>query len=213
MLVGRKFERFACPGPPTNILTIQRPSFFGKRIDAVSRFAVLLFGAVLLAGCSGKSPQNASSFAQFPLPKKWSAKTIIQPEYNPDPCWILDFNDSNLCTFVGEALKNNRSIKSAASRIELAATEARLLGADLYPNFEINFDGSRRKQNFIGLPIPGNQGNVLSTHNNQFGLTLDISWEIDLWGRIRAAQSAAIAEMEATQYDSRPWNCPSPLKP
>lgn len=166
-------------------------------------FAPLILFAIVFAGCQGSSPENISAFAEFPKPKAWKAKTIEQPQYQPDRFWISDFGDKNLDAFVQEALKCNREIKAALARIEVAANTARITGADIHPKISGGLGGQRAKQNFIGFPFggAGGGGGVLSSHSSQWNLSLDTSWEIDLWGRVKAAQSAAIAEMEASQYD------------
>ena len=99
-------------------------------------------------------------------------------------------------------MEGNRDLKAAQSRIEIAGANARIVGADLYPQIGASFSGQRAAQNFIGLPLPdAPPGAVLSSQNNNFGLSLDMQWEIDLWGRIRAAKSAVVAEFEASAYD------------
>lgn len=42
---------------------------------------------------------------------------------------------------------------------------------------------------------------VISSLTNQFGVSLDVSWEVDVWGRIRAGQSAAIGQYQAAEAD------------
>ena len=111
------------------------------------------------------------------------------------------FGDKQLSSFVREALAHNRDLKAANSRIEIALANAKIAGADLYPQIDGNFSSRRQKQNFIGFPFGGGGGGVPSATFNQFGLSLDISWEIDLWGRIRAAESAAVAQFEASSFD------------
>ena len=76
--------------------------------------------------------------------------------------------------------------------------------ADLSPQAQGLFRGSRQKRNFIGFPFGPDAGggdSVFSNLNNEFGLSLDLSWEVDLWGRIRAGQSAALSELQATEAD------------
>ncbi len=172
--------------------------------SAGGRWAIIAGAALLLlAGCAGKSPPNAKSYAKFPVPAGWSADTVAQPEYHPDRCWVSDFGDPHLDAYIREVLTCNRDLKAAAARIQVAAADARVAGAALYPQIQSNFDSRRSKQNLSGSPIDGvfGGGGVISTFNNQFGLSLDTAWEVDLWGRVRAGQSAAIAEMEASQYD------------
>lgn len=122
----------------------------------------------------------------------------------PQPWW-KEFGDQNLDALIDEALASNHDLAAAAARVDLAAAQARIQGADLYPALRLGGDASRARQVFVGLPIPQQNGSsdVLATTTNQFGLSLDLSWEIDLWGRLRAADAAAAAEAEAARilYD------------
>ncbi len=52
----------------------------------------------------------------------------------------------------------------------------------------------------FGRDTAGDGGLAKSIYNN-FGVSLNIDWEIDLWGRIRASQSAAIAEWQAADAE------------
>lgn len=165
---------------------------------AVSALAALL----LLSSCESLSPPDAKHFASVQAPGHWIAGSSYRPDTFPDRHWIENFSDPNLTAFVDSVLENNKDLKAAQSRIEIARTAANITAADLYPQLQGGGSGARNLQNFIGLPIPGTPpGTVLSTRNNQFGLSLDLSWEIDLWGRIRAATKASVAEFEASEYD------------
>ncbi len=133
---------------------------------------------------------------------KWVSKEKTQPTHTPDRFWIDEFGDETLNCYVRDVLKHNRDIKLAETRIQIAASNARIVGADLYPHFGVSLDAERRKQNIFGIPLPGLQsGQPLSTQNNRFGVLFNFAWEADLWGVIRSEHSQAIAEMEATQYD------------
>ena len=80
---------------------------------------------------------------------------------------------------------------------------ARAAEGDLQPTVQSTFNGSRRKQNFVGFPIPGAEGRVLSTVSTNYGVSLDVSWEIDLWGRLRNTARAALADLQASAADLR----------
>ena len=158
---------------------------------------------LLFTSCTSVSPENVRHLARAETPVHWVAGPTYRPVHFPDTFWVEQFHDPSLTAYVRDALAHNRDLAEARARIEIAAASARIAGADLYPQIGGSFSGQRQKQNFIGFPIPGAQGgnNVLSTRFNQFGLSLDMSWEVDLWGRIRAAESAAIAEFEASEFD------------
>jgi NodT family efflux transporter outer membrane factor (OMF) lipoprotein len=59
----------------------------------------------------------------------------------------------------------------------------------------------REQRNLIGFPIPGSEGDVLTTRSTSYGLNLSGSWELGVWGRIRSGQKAAGAEAGASAAD------------
>jgi NodT family efflux transporter outer membrane factor (OMF) lipoprotein len=76
------------------------------------------------------------------------------------------------------------------------------VGADLEPSVGVGLDATRQRANFIGFPI-GGAGGVPSATFETFGVSLETSWEVDLWGRVRAGARAAVAEMQASEADLR----------
>lgn len=140
------------------------------------------------------------------VPSSWQA--VKETRAGVDTDWVARFKDSRLRALVDEALLNNRDLRIAAARLDQAQQQARIAGAAGLPSADLTFAGNRQKQNFIGFPIGGQQGAsdpgaVFSNTFNQFNLTPAINWELDVWGRIRAGQSAATAEAEAAAQDIR----------
>ncbi len=121
----------------------------------------------------------------------------------PDSLWWRDFNDPALDSLITEALTHNYDLKAAYARLEAAAAQRTISGSALWPSLAAGASASRRKQNFIGFPIPGAKSDILTTYANTFGVSANVSWEIDLWGRVGAARSAADAEWQATLADVR----------
>lgn len=170
----------------------------GKATTLASAAACL----VLLSSCKSLSPEDSRHHASVKAPAHWIAGPTYRPSHYPDADWVDTFRDKNLSAFVDSVRANNKDLKAAQSRIQIAAANARIAGADLYPQISGNFGGQRNLQNFVGFPIPGAApGGVLSTRSNQFGLSLNITWEIDLWGRIKAAKKASVADFEASEFD------------
>ncbi len=176
-----------------------------KRAGKNAVLAALLAGCFLFTSCSAVSPPDAKHLTQLEIPAHWVAGDGFRPAHFPDTFWVDQFQDKDLSAFVREALENNRDLKAARARLEIALANAKIAGADLYPQINGNFTNRRSKQNFIGFPFSGpgggGGGGILSNTNNQFGLSLDISWEVDLWGRVKAAETAAMAEFEASEFD------------
>ena len=142
-----------------------------------------------------RHPQMASD-----RPDAWAHEPATQA--SPDTLWWATLGDPQLQDLVEQALEQNPGLQATAARVQAAAAQARMAGAPLYPQVGAGFNAGRRKQNFIGLPIPG-AGGVVSSKVNSFGVSLDVSWEIDLWGRLGAAKSAALAELQASRADLR----------
>jgi len=165
---------------------------------------VLLASAalVLMGSCAGRPPGSSKGQLDVDVPGQYQAGGR---EGRPvaDVKWIETFGDSKLNALVAEAGRNNRDIAVALANIDIAAARARSAGSALYPHIEGLATGRRADQKFIGLPLggPGGSGAVPGNLNNEFGVSLDLSWELDLWGRVRAGQYASLAELEASQAD------------
>lgn len=152
---------------------------------------LLLFTAACV-----KAPPVANPTIPVQTPEMWTTGEAVASEIDPE--WWKVFGDEALNQVVAEALEHNYDLAITAARLAQAAADARVAAADLYPSVSANFNGGRRKQNFIGFPIPGAEGTVLSTTTTNVGLNLSVSWEFDLWGRISAGARASVANYQAT---------------
>ncbi len=158
--------------------------------------------ACLFLAC-GSAPKVAIPVLDLAPPAEWSAagSDVAPPTATPESWWMT-FGDTVLATYVSEALEQNHDLQVAATRVEAAEAQARIAGAALLPHLNANADGSRRRQNFIGFPIPGAGTEVLSSTTTTYGAALNVSWELDLWGRLRAGKSAALADLQASLADT-----------
>jgi NodT family efflux transporter outer membrane factor (OMF) lipoprotein len=156
---------------------------------------------LLLAGC-GSAPEVRPPVLDVDVPEAWTAvspgETAAESGEGGGSWWHL-FGDVKLNDLVAEALERNFDLEGAAARIDAAAAQARIAGSHLPPDLAASLTAARRKQRFVGLPIPGDD--VLTSTSNSFGASLDVTWEIDLWGRIRSGRSAALADVEAARAD------------
>lgn len=155
------------------------------------KHVALLSSALLLAGCAVPSlPKRTGEVGA--VPGRWSARA--EARRGMDDCWVDRFGGRELQALVGEAYEANPDLRAAAARVQRAAALAEAAGAEARPQLTAAFSGSRDKRNFIGFPFGGG---VASNINNSYGAQLSLSWELDLWGRIRAGQQAALADIEA----------------
>ena len=118
-----------------------------------------------------------------------------------DSLWWTGFKDPTLNALILEAQENNSNLRAAATRVHAAAAQAKMAGAPLYPQISARLSGSRRKQSFIGFPVASAGAGVASSTSNSFGVSLDVSWELDLWGRLGAARAAALSDFQAAKAE------------
>ncbi|MCG8605163.1 efflux transporter outer membrane subunit [bacterium] len=151
-----------------------------------------------LVACAS-APKQTSIQSEIDIPRAW---TDVQPiSAKIDSAWWSEFNAVQLDTILNRAFAQNYDLRIAAARLQSAAAQAKIAGAPLYPQADLSLDGARRKQNFIGFPIPGQEGGVLSTTTSSYGVSLNLSWELDLWDRLGAEKAAAVSELQAAQAD------------
>ena len=167
---------------------------------AASLLLVGLAIAALMAGCSS-APSPVEPDIGTELPEHFGSDPTTSTATESGTPWWESFEDPRLNELIAEALERNNDLRAAAARVEAAQAQARIVGADLKPQVSADLNGGRRRQNFIGLPIPGSEGNVLSTTTTSWSTNLNVSWEVDLWGRLRAARAGALTTYAATELD------------
>ncbi len=161
----------------------------------------IVYLALVATGCVSAPPVVVPQL-DVPVPDAWTTEGN-GPTGAVASDWWSAFGDTGLSTAVETALVQNFDLRAAAARLEQAAADARAASGALQPTIQASYNGSRRKQNFVGFPIPGAEGRVLSTISTNHGVSLDVSWEIDLWGRLRAEAQAALADLQRSAADLR----------
>jgi len=153
---------------------------------------------LLTAGCAG-APALRTSPTEMEVPPRFEAAPPQALQVPTD--WWEDFGNAALSQAVTAALEHNQDLRAAAARVDRALAEARIAGADLKPAVGVGLSAGRRRQIFVGLPVPGDDTEVLVSQSTNFGASVDISWEADLWGRLRASTRAAVADAQASDAD------------
>lgn len=166
----------------------------------MGRWTVGLGLLLITVGCVS-TPQIQPLRLATALPATWMAADVPVGEIDSE--WWNDFEDPGLSVVVARALERNYDLQAAAARLEQAAADARIASANLQPTVQASYAGSRRKQNFVGFPIPGSEGRVLSTISTNQGVSLDVSWELDLWSRVQANTQGALADLQRSAADLR----------
>ncbi|TKX32612.1 efflux transporter outer membrane subunit [Campylobacter aviculae] len=111
--------------------------------------------------------------------------------------WWKNFDDQNLNKIVHLALKNNSDLKIAYIHMEQAAAQLGIDFSDLLPKLDGSASALRTK---TSVNAPTNKSGQFS-YGNDFKAGLNLSYEIDLWGKYRDAYFASDSGFKASQYD------------
>jgi len=154
--------------------------------------AVLL--ALLLSGCSFLETGFVRPSPD--LPGQWAgAQGASQTSMAGENWWGL-FNDPVLEALVDEAQQHNHDIAAAAARILEAEAALGVTEADRYPIITANGAGSRKGISEVtATPLFGG----MPRYQNDVQVTLNASYEVDVWGKYRRADDAARAQLLAAQ--------------
>ena len=163
-------------------------------------FAIPALAGVLIAtGCAPTLQRPERNFTVEP-PKAWTGAETL-PESGTEGDWWVYFGDAGLDQAIQRAFEHNHDLRAAAERVEAARAQVRIAGAGELPGVDLSVNRGRERRNFVGFPIPGNEGNILSTTYTSATLGLNLSWEADVWGRIKSGKLAAVADAQAREAD------------
>lgn len=158
---------------------------------------VVSLAGILASGCAvGPNYERPA----IELPQAWPEKLGIEAATKAVPeRWWTVFSDPQLDALIDEALMHNRDLLVAGQRVIEARAQARVADTNLLPVVSANASRNRTKSSLEGSfpPPPG-----VSRVTNNYRATLDVSYEIDLFGRYRRGSEAALArflEQETTR--------------
>ena len=151
---------------------------------------------LLLAGCAmGPNYQRPET---TPMQLAWrdSALALRDSSYANIPWWGV-LNDTTLQQLVRTALRENRDLQIALARVNEARAQLGIARYEFLPQIDIQ---GRAKTGEVGDSIiPG--GAAFVNGFNSLGASL--SWEIDLWGRVRRLNESARASLMASEQGRR----------
>lgn len=108
--------------------------------------------------------------------------------------WWEQFGDPVLNDLISVALRENKDLMIASARVEEFAGRYGFVRAELFPQLGAGYD-VRRQRDISSIVLGAGKSEVFNTYS----ATLNASWEIDLWGRIRRQTEAARAQLLASE--------------
>jgi NodT family efflux transporter outer membrane factor (OMF) lipoprotein len=168
----------------------QRPVF----PRSLRRLAVVAALAQPLAGCFLPSELVP---AGLDIPKAYLAGPRHADAALPSVVWWRGFRSKELTDLIEESLTSNFDVAAAVARIVQADAQSRVTGAALLPVVDLNADANRS----VGSRTTGSGSFSGSSPRSTYGMSLSASYEIDFWGKNRAALRSAEQLAVASRFD------------
>ena len=125
-------------------------------------------------------------------PAKWKWRSASPRDTQSREKWWSVFGDSELNRIEAVAVSNNQELRAALARFDQSRAYSRASAAAFIPTVTAQAAASRQRTSGnqptpVPFPIP-------SAHLDTFSLPLDLTYEVDVWGRLRRSMEAARAD-------------------
>lgn len=154
----------------------------------MSRALSLLFLLLTVSACL----QHPYYCYDLEVPEDWRVDAPSKGEL-VNACWWAQFHDPVLDDLIQEALESNRNLQVAIARILEFYAQVGVIRSKLWPELNTNVTLTRERASMIVNAIEPGVNPTFSVYS----LFLNLSYEMDLWGKIQNASDAAVAELLA----------------
>lgn len=153
-----------------------------------------LCAALVLAGCA-----QLPEMGELPQPRTsdtFQSKASLNAAATDWPAekWWTGYGDAQLDALIDEALRDAPDLAAASARLQQADAMMQLAGSALKPQVNANASVTEDKLSYNFLT----PRDMTPSGWNDYGrVSLDFRWELDFWGKNRAALAAATSQLEA----------------
>ncbi|HDH08253.1 MAG TPA: efflux transporter outer membrane subunit [Nitrospirae bacterium] len=150
-------------------------------------FACALAG-MIMSGCA-----ITQDYQRPPvdIPDKWLVDHQTAADIS-NTAWWEQFGDPALNALIESALNENKDLRIASAHVQEFTGQLQAVRSGLYPQINYGLSESRDRQSLDRtIPLPSGVDRTNSTH--QVGV--NVSWELDIWGRMQRATEAARADL------------------
>ncbi len=167
----------------------------------------LLF-ILLLSGCSSVPIPPAKDLAPE-TPATWRQKILTGKTVVAQQHWWHAFHDSTLNRLIESVLQKNNDLAIATLKVHQALYAAGLTNTNQTPDVSASISGVRQRSwdqsNNNSNPNPATQNQpqptAQYTYSTMYSSTLSLTYDIDLWGKLRDQRLASRLEAAATEED------------
>ena len=157
---------------------------------------LLLFACLALTGCAAVRKPDVRLPAAFEAPATSATATPALDR------WWTSFDDPQLTTLIDQALAANPDARSAALRLREAQAQRASTLSQFLPQGDLTGSAKRTHSTQVsGTVIPDIPGFSTNGVSEAYASNFNVSWEVDLFGRIFAANKIAKAEISAARLD------------
>ena len=156
------------------------------------RIVSSLVVAALLSGCTIGPDYERPAVAR---PETFRGQATAEAASLADVPWWEAFQDPILKGLIQDALGSNYDVRIAAARVQEARANLGVARSDYFPSLDYGVGASRARM------LPGVLGGVgaQAPASDLYSATMSMSWELDIWGRIRRSNEAARATLLSTE--------------
>lgn len=162
----------------------------------LTQSALLILAALGLSACASMTGIQAQATLRdapsLGLPAEQSATATLEAQ------WWREFGDEQLNRLMDEALASSPSLKIVQARLMRAKAAADVTDSASGPQLSATLDAMQQKFTATGMIPPPLAGSIYETGTAQ----LTGSWELDFFGKNRAALDAALGNARAAQADA-----------
>ena len=158
-----------------------------------ARLVSTLVAAAVLAGCAIGPDYKRPTITN---PETFRGQVMTEAASLADAPWWEAFQDPILKNLIQEALRNNYDVSIAAARVREARANLTVSRSDFFPSLDYDASAARGK---VTPGILGGVGGPSLRANNAYSASMSMSWELDIWGRIRRLNEAARATLFSTE--------------
>jgi multidrug efflux system outer membrane protein len=152
---------------------------------------------LLLAACT---PATEPPAPAVETPASWQAETGAGPTW-PDAVWWRGFRSPELDRLIEASLGANFDIAAAIARVRQADAQVRIAGAALLPTLDASANASWQQVGITrGL---GTSSATSSVQIHNYSLGLNAAYQLDFWGKNRAARQSAVASAVFSRWDQQ----------
>jgi NodT family efflux transporter outer membrane factor (OMF) lipoprotein len=169
------------------------------KVPSPARLALLLL-VLSLTGCASMRGLHTHASAIDPgqLETGRSLSNVrLSAAAWPQDSWWTSLGDVQLDRMMDEALSGQPGLRVAEARVRQAQAAAEVVGASLYPQANASLRSTRQRFSEDGTVPPPIAGSWQTIND----LSLGVGYELDFWGKNRAAVGAALDRTHAAQVD------------